>query len=166
MAAVPVEGKYRFARGSSRAEVTARAPGHSFRCAGSGIEGEVSIEGGRIVSGSASFPLEKLEAGDPFGNHELKKFLRVDQKPEVKGELETPIALTISGDRVSGEGKVRLSVQGPTATVPIRFEGSLPRVKATIEVTFTGLGYQPPKLLFLKVKDDLKVELDLRVEAP
>src|SRR5262245_35682169 len=104
MAAVPVEGRHRFARASSRVEVTARAPGHSFRCAGAGVEGEVAVEGGRIVSGSATFPLEKLEAGDPLGNHELKKFLRLDQKPQVKGELETPIALTITGDRVSGEG--------------------------------------------------------------
>jgi len=162
---VTVDGTHRFVRASSRADVTARAPGHSFRCGGAGVEGEVRVEGGRIVSGTATFPLEKMEAGDPLGNHELKKFLRLDKKPQVKGELEGPITLSIEGERVSGEGKVRLSVDGPTATAPIRFEGRLPAVKATIDVTFSALGYQAPKLLFLKVKDDLKVELDLRVEA-
>ena len=163
---VTVEGTHRFVGPSSRAEVTARAPGHSFRCGGAGVEGEVAIEAGKLVRATATFPLEKLEAGDPLGNRELKKFLHVDRKPKVKGELEAPISLSIEGERVSGEGKVRLSVDGRTATASIRFEGRLPHVRATIDLTFSALGYQPPKLLFLKVKDDLKVELDLRVEAP
>jgi hypothetical protein len=150
---------------AGKAEVTAQAPGHAFRCKGGGIEGEVAIEGERIVRATATFPLERLEAGDPLGNHELKKFLRLDRKPKVKGELAAPIDMKIEGERVSGEGTLRLQIEGPTATAPIRFEGTLSHVHATIDVTFTGLGYQPPKLLFLKVKDDLKVELDLRVEA-
>jgi hypothetical protein len=162
---VSADGTHRFAS-SSRAEVTARAPGHDFRCKGAGIEGEVAVEAGKIVRASATFALERLDAGDPLGNRELKKFLHLDRKPKVKGELEAPIALATEGERFFGEGKVRLTVDGPTATAPIRFEGRLPNVRATIEVTFTALGYQPPKLLFLKVKDDLKVELDLRVEAP
>lgn len=147
------------------AEVTAKAPGHSFRCKGGGLEGEVAIDGERILSATATFPLERLEAGDPLGNHELKKFLGLDRKPKVKGELADPIALSKDGERVSGEGKVKLQIDGPTATAPIRFEGRLPLVRATIDVSFSALGYRPPKLLFLKVKDDLKVELDLRVEA-
>jgi hypothetical protein len=162
---VSAEGTHRFVAPSCKAEVTAQAPGHSFRCKGAGLEGEVAVEGGRVVRASATFALERLEAGDPIGNHELKKFLGLDRKPKVKGELADPIALSIDGERVSGEGKVKLQIDGPTATAPIRFEGRLPQVRATIDVTFTALGYRPPKLLFLKVKDDLKVELDLRVEA-
>lgn len=150
---------------TGRVQVKARAPGHDFTCGGDGIAGEATVEGERIVSAKAEFPLERLKAGDPLGNRELRKFLDLDRRPVAKGELAEPIALSIAGDRVSGSGKLRLVVEGPTTTVPVRFEGTLPRVRASIDLTFTGLGYKPPKLLFLKVKDELSVELEIEVVA-
>jgi hypothetical protein len=142
-----------------RASVKARAPGHDFTCAGDGLEGEVTVEGDRIVRATATFPLEHLDAGDALGNRELRKFLSFDRRPKVTGELRDPIPIRTSGDRIAGEGRLALTIEGPTALVSVRFEGRLPRVSITLSPTFTGLGYQPPKLLFLKVKDELTVEI-------
>lgn len=157
-----IEGTHQIT-GSAR--VKARAPGHDFSCGADGIAGEVTVEGERIISAKADLPLERLKAGDPLGNRELRKFLELDRRPRAQGELAEPIALSMDGDRVSGRGRLRLVVEGPTATVPVRFEGTLPRIRASIDLTFTGLGYKPPKLLFLKVKDELSVELEIEVVA-
>jgi hypothetical protein len=42
--------------------------------------------------------------------------------------------------------------------------GTLPHVTARFRLSFTGLGYAPPRLLFLKVQDAVDVEVTAALE--
>jgi hypothetical protein len=97
-----------------------------------------------VVAVSASFPLAALDAGDPVSNHELRKFLALDQKPTAKAEGGERVVFTIGARKMEAK---------------VTYSGTPPRGSARFELTFTGLGYTPPKLLFLKVKDTLEVEV-------
>jgi hypothetical protein len=145
----------------SRAKVTARAPGHSFVAEGLGIEGEIGLDGDRLVSIAARFPLASLKASDPIGQMQLARFLDLPSRPIAEASLLSPIDLSSSNGRLTGRGRIRLSI-GPRRTeADLAVEGTRSLARGRLEITFTGLGYEPPRLLFLKVRDDLTVEVEL-----
>lgn len=158
------DGTYEIAP-SSRAKIVARAPGHDFEAAGTGLKGKAVVEGGTVTSAEASFPLWMLDAGDMLANRELKKFLGLKNKPTIRGKISGPIPMTERADGFSGAGEITVELEGrPTKPIPIRFEGSAKAVTIHLDASFTRFGHKPPKLLFIKVKDEFQLTLDCRLE--
>ncbi|MCK6546542.1 hypothetical protein L6R52_11900 [Myxococcota bacterium] len=160
-----LSGVFRFVPARSRARVVAHAPGHAFRCEGPGIEGLVELTEDRLVRGHATFPLAALAAGDPLGDRELKKFLGVDPSrpvsagPVLSAELEpAPITPGPSGGIVVAT-TVRFTLGAKTTSTRVRIEGTTTSARAELVLSFTSLGFTPPKLLFLRVKDTLDIEI-------
>jgi hypothetical protein len=153
-------GRYRFVPSRSTASVTAFAPGHRFTAKGMGIEGTVELAADRVLSASARFPLEALDAGDMLGNRELRKFLSLDQRPIALAELIGEVKLDPSAQKPWGTGTVELSIGRRTVRAPIRLEGDPAKAGARFQLSFTGLSYEPPKLLFLRVKDAFDVDIE------
>jgi hypothetical protein len=156
---------FRFEAAKSRVTVTAHAPGHRFRVHGAGIEGEVTLSEARIERLSARFPLEALQAGDPLGNRELRRFLSLDQKPRAEAELIAPADLDASASGPSrARARVRFSLGRRTTesevTLVTRRFSDRADGEAKLSLSFSGLGYAPPKLLFFKVKDALEIEIN------
>jgi hypothetical protein len=149
-------GRYRLVAERSRASVTAYAPGHRFVADGSGLEGLVEIGADRVLSAHLTFPLARLDAHDALRNHELRRFLELDRAPIAKGELASPASLS--------SGRIAISIGPRRMETAAAFEGEPPSVTARFQLTFTGLGYQPPKLLFLKVKDAIDVEVTANLD--
>jgi hypothetical protein len=158
-------GVHRFVPERSRARVVAHAPGHDFRCEGVGIEGLVELGEGALVRGHATFPLAALAASDALGDRELKKFLGIDSTkpasagPILRAELEP--APTSPGARggIIVATTARFTLGAKTATARVRIEGTPALARAELVLSFTSLGLTPPKLLFLRVKDTLDIEI-------
>lgn len=147
----------RFRITSGRAEVLAHAPGHDFHCAGDGVEGEVELDGSRIVALDARFPLAGLRATDALGNRELSKFLDLRSRPIATASLEAPV-------EIGRPGRVRLSIGHRSMIAGATFSGDAPNGAAQLDLTFTGLGYKPPKLLVFKVKDAIRVTIKADIQ--
>ncbi len=149
-------GRYRFVAARSTVRVTAHAPGHRFVAEGPGLEGIVELERDRIVSANVTFPLDRLDAHDALKNHELKKFLAFETKPVAEGEILSATGLS--------SARIAIAVGGARMETLATLSGEPPNVSARFQVTFTGLGYRPPKILFLKVKDAVDVEVSGLIE--
>ncbi len=135
----------------------ADAPGHTFRAAGAGLEGEVEIRGGVVVRAEAKFLLSSLDAGDALGNRELKRFLQSDQHPLVRGVLVAPMTLA---EDPPGNGQVELTfANGKKGTLDVRVQGPVEAPLLVFAASFTALGYKPPSLLLLKVKDPFRLQV-------
>lgn len=159
------EGRHRFRAGSSRARVAVHAPGHRFRAEGTGLEGTFDLGPSHALTAAAAFALASLDAGDPLGNRELHRFLDLGRRPVARGEIRDPITLRETPDgRLVGKGMLSFSIGDRTMTVPIELEGRGRAVRARFMLSFTGLGYEPPKLLFFRVKDLLEVEVEAESE--
>lgn len=135
----------------SRATVIAHAPGHDFKASGFGVRGTVELDGEKVVRVEASFPLEQLDAGDLLANRELRKFLELDRRPEARATL-------------SQDGRLTFTIGAKKMEAAVTFSGTAPQGAAKFALTFTGLGYTPPKLLFLKVKDTLEIEVSTALQ--
>ena len=142
---------YRIVPDRSRVRIVARAPGHDFACEGPGVEGEVDLEDGRPTRIDARFGLAALRAGDLLGNRELKKFLDLDRRPVATASLASP-------------DQVRVDLDGHHTTVPLRVDGAPPSAVVRLQLAFSDFGYKPPKLLFMKVRDELAVQITVHVE--
>jgi hypothetical protein len=149
-------GRYRFVAARSTVRVTAYAPGHRFVADGPGLEGIVELERDRIVSANVTFPLYRLDAHDALKNHELKKFLAFETQPIARGEILSATDLS--------SARIAIAVGGARMETLAAFRGEPPNVSARFQLSFTGLGYAPPKILFLKVKDGVDVELGGLIE--
>lgn len=157
--------RYRLQEARSRARVTAYAPGHRFSAEGVGITGTIDLETDRLLHAEATFPLAALDAGDRLGNHELRKFLGLEKGPLAQGEIKQAIALETTGaGSLFGEGRLVISIGERREETTIRIRGTRPRAVATFTLSFTGLGYAPPSLLFLKAKDTIDVEITVEIE--
>jgi hypothetical protein len=152
-------GRYRFLASRSIARVTAHAPGHLFSAQGSGVEGEVELGADRVLSVKARFPLEKLDAGDLLSNRELRKFLTLEKRPTAEATLVAPVILDPSSAIPSGDGSIDFTLEARRMRARIHLEGRPPLVSAAFSLSFTGLSFEPPKLLFLRVKDGLDVSI-------
>jgi hypothetical protein len=163
-----VAGRYRFVAARSIARVTAHAPGHDFVASGAGIDGEVELAADHVLSVSARFPLEKLDPGDVLKTRELKRFLSLEKKPIAEATLIAPVVLDLSGTTPSGEGSIDFTIGRRRMRVRACLRGRPPLVHAAFALSFTGLSYDPPKLLFLRVKDDLdvSVQAELVLDTP
>lgn len=178
-------GRYRLVPARSRVRVLAHAPGHDFRAEGARLEGNLELAPDGALQGDLSFPLDALAAGDALGTHELRKFLGLESPSTprdariARGHLRG--SFPRSGDR--GEAAVELSIGARRATVSARLSralgtagaageaatataGAPPPVSgsARFELTFGALGFTPPKLLFLRVKETLELEVDVVLE--
>ncbi|MBI4817377.1 MAG: hypothetical protein HY791_14030 [Deltaproteobacteria bacterium] len=163
-----LDGRYRIGA-SSRLEVTARAPGHDFVAKGAALGGSVRFENGALVELSAEANLADLAGSDPIGTHELRKFVGADRRPTIRGSLMGPAPLSDRGTSYSGMGVVRfVAPTGKVAEVQVTLSGRPEACLGTFKTSFSALGYTPPKLLFLKVRDELevRVELSLTKELP
>lgn len=136
--------------------MAAKAPGHEFVASGAGVEGWVELEGDTVTDLQARFELKNLAASDALGNRQLRKFLELDREPVAEATLTAPMALT-------GTGPIRFRIGRRQATTSVTLEGGPPSGRARFGLTFTGLGYKPPKFLFLKVADELAVTVDIRL---
>ncbi|MEQ8272784.1 MAG: hypothetical protein RMA76_43900 [Deltaproteobacteria bacterium] len=155
------DGTYRFVASASRATVVADAPGHKFRATGDGLEGTARVEGGQVVEAEATFPLWHLDAGDMLSNREMKKFLDLPRRPSVRGKLAAPVA--VEGGR--GKGRVEVELQGrPTKPIDVTFDVKGMNVTLHLQASFSAFGHKPPKLLFIKVKDDFDLTLDCQIQ--
>jgi predicted pyridoxine 5'-phosphate oxidase superfamily flavin-nucleotide-binding protein len=147
--------------------VTAHAPGHAFRCTGTGVSGHVELDGDAVVGLEARFPLAELRAGDPLGNRELKKFLGLDRRPFATARLVRRAELRREGDgRLSGRLPLRFEIEGRGLEVEVEVEGRVPSGRVRFRVPMTGFGLTPPKLLFMKVQDVLDVEVEVGTRPP
>lgn len=157
---------YRFDPARSRARVIADAPGHRFRAEASGLEGEVAFDAETLTSLDARFPLEGLDAGDPLGNRELRKFLDLRSRPVARATLTEPIPLnTDPTGRLSAQGPIEISIGTRRMQTRMQAQGHPESGQAGFRLTFTGLGYKPPKLLFFKVKDQLEIEVEVVLQT-
>jgi hypothetical protein len=159
--------RFRFVPARTRAQVTARAPGHDLSLDASSIEGSFELDDAEstLLSAVAKCRLARLDAHDALKNFEVRRFLSLDEDPVAEGALLGPISLSRdAGGRLSGHGRLRFTLRGRTMETALSVLGTPPAVKATFELTFSGLGLAPPKLLFIKVKNELPVELDAQVE--
>lgn len=147
--------------GRSRATVSAYAPGHTFVASGAGITGVVELEDDRVVKMSARFALAALDANDRLKNWELKKFLDLDRGPVAEASLVEPFDIHQSGDRLTGKARIELVVDHRRMRADLSVEGSYAQATGKFALTFTGLSYQPPKLLLLKVKDRLDIDVSV-----
>lgn len=140
----------------SLARVTAQAPGHRFTVEGFGIEGRATLEDGtRIIELSAGFPLARLKARDPIGHRELRRFLNLDRNPIARVELVS--SFDLSSDDPT---RLRFSIDARQTEVSAHFERQGVRVFARFPLRFSALGFTPPRLLFLSVRDELTVEIE------
>ena len=60
---------------------------------------------------------------------------------------------------VAALGRIRFAIGARSTEVDVRLEGAPPSVCARFRLTFGALGYNAPRLLFLKVKDDNDVSI-------
>ena len=158
--------RYELAADRTSVEVVAKATGHKFVPKGSGVSGGFAVDGGSLSDLRVSFRLAKLDPGDPLGRRELKKFLDLKSDPIAEAKIDGPVALTESPDGwLRGTGDVQVSIGQRRVTVPVQLEGRPPVARAKFTVTFTGLGYKPPKWLFLKVANELPVGVEAEVAA-
>jgi hypothetical protein len=163
--------RFRFVPGRSRGTVTVRAPGHSFSADTVGIEGELELDDSatRLLRVDARCPLAALDAHDTLKNHELRRFLDLDRRPTATAELVGEVPLERIGSRLVGRGQIRFELRGRSVNAAIDLSGEVEqspaKARASFTLTFTGLGYDPPKLLFLKVKDSIEVAVDAELNS-
>ncbi len=139
----------------SRATVIAHAPGHDFKASGTGVSGTIELLELRVQSLDATFPLAALDAGDPLGNRELKRFLDLGAGPVARAILSEE------------DGKLTFSIGSRSMTTAAVFhapKASDAQGIAKFALTFSGLGYTAPKMLFLKVKDTLEIEVSTELQ--
>lgn len=118
---------------------------------------DLSGSGRTLSAAEAVFSLSRLDAGDALRNHELRRFLATFGTSEARGRLLAPVAL--SGDPPAGDGRIELALGTTVVAVAARFSGAPPLVQARLSLSFTAIGRQPPRLLFLKVRDGFEIEV-------
>jgi hypothetical protein len=162
--------RFRFVPERSRGSVTVRAPGHAFVADTFGVEGEIEVDDDllRLLKVEARCPLDRLDAHDTLKNFELRRFLDLDRRPVAKAVLLGEAPLERIGSSLSGRGRIRFELRDRSQSASIDLSGEVEqspaKARASFALTFTGLGYEPPKLLFLKVKDTIEVTVDGELE--
>jgi len=152
-----VSERYRLIPGACLVQVTAMAPGHKFVAKGAGLSGTVELDGSTVTSIDVQFRLQTLKAPDPIGQRQLSKFLEFDRDPIAEAHLAEPATVPGAAELVFTIGSRRTQIRA-------ELMGSPPSGSAKFPLTFTSLGYTPPKLLFLKVADSLTIDVSVRVE--
>ncbi|MBI2373834.1 MAG: hypothetical protein HYV07_07540 [Deltaproteobacteria bacterium] len=158
-----LEGLYRIDSGASELEILARAPGHDFTARGRALRGTLRFKASTLVELDVEALLAELKGADPIGTHELRKFVDADRSPIVKATLLEPSTLTAAGLGYRGIARVRFMSPKKVLDASVELSGSTERADGHLEASFSALGYAPPKLLFLKVKDHLDVRIHVRL---
>ena len=154
----------------SRLQIVAYAPMHRVEIESSGLSGwiELDVEAGQVTGGEIVAPLSDLTGGDRTKDRELNKFLKTRQHGSATLTL-APSDLTVDGSNVSFDVTGDMAFQGRTIPVNVRASGTLSdggiRGDARFSWKLTNMGLKPPKLLFIKVKDDIDLVVSVRAEV-
>lgn len=157
--------EFELTREGQRLRILAQAPGHRFEVAGGGLAGRFRLEQDTLESATITLDLASLGAGDRLRDHELRRFLELDRNPRATAALLAPAALARgAGDYLSGRARFRFEIGSRRAEAEVTLSGDTGRARAAFTLRFTELGWRPPRLLLLSVKDELSVEVELRAE--
>lgn len=156
------DGTYGIVEANSAIEVTAYAPGHDFRAVTKALRVSAEVSGGQLVSAEVSFLLSALDAGGRLENHELRKYV-ADRS--ARGKLKAPVALPDDDRPLSLTGQVEIDAGHGASPCEVDIRGAMPNLELHLTPKLTTLGYRPPRILFLKVKDEVSVILRLTLTA-
>lgn len=144
--------------------IRAQAPGHAFEVVGAGLSGGFTLDGEVLTAARLGLELGSLSAGDRLRDHELRRFLELDQSPRAEAVLLEPLTLGRGTGGLRGRGRFRFVLGRRQAEAEVELSGEPGSARASFTLRFTALGFKPPRLLLLSVKDQLGVEVRLRAE--
>jgi polyisoprenoid-binding protein YceI len=135
------------------------------------LEGKAELQPDGSVRAMVRAPVASFDSGESNRDHHMREAVDAARFPFVvfKGvarlggdllaaaERGTPVELVM-------DGEVELRGTRRPVTVPLRVElgpGGSGRVRGSFEVSLESFGVERPSLLFVKIRDACRIELDL-----
>lgn len=155
-----------------------RAPIEDFEGVTDHIDGYVLLDGPRVTSGTGEgetelyleVDLASLDTGIGLRDRHMRdRYLEVRDFPYAtySGHLVRTVELEDGGFRVSSAGTVTIHGVSREMEIPcdVSAEGNAYRARCTFQVLLSEFDIDIPKVMFLKLAEDIRVELDF-VVAP
>lgn len=164
---IPPSGAYSL-QGPGTARVSARAPGHDFEASAAIAGGPVTVDDGRVGPIEFAVDLRDARPRDALALGRMGAYLNAhppariiatapfaDLRPAANGGWSVEADLCFKRGAHQCCQRVSLCAQ-PQPDDTFVIEGGF-------ELGFSALGYPPPKLLFLRVQDRVRISVSMVV---
>lgn len=162
--------KYKVNANLSKISVTAKSTLHDVKASCPGLEGELWGDLSNLTrtgGGSLKLDIRRFSSGDRVRDFAVRTHIDVAKFPDaLLSDLKILSTEGAPGDlRVIWEGVVRYRFKSPKVQgqARIRDEGGRIVVEASFPLHLKEVNVEPPKLLFLKVSEE--IQIDVKLEA-
>jgi hypothetical protein len=159
---------YRILPTGSAVRCRGRATMHDVKAESTtGVSGQavVDVAAGRIESLEVAVDVNTLTNHDRLQDPLMRRHLEAATAGPARFQLGAPVAGSLPGRiGLAGEMTYRGRRRSLAVDADVTLDGARLVGKTRFGVRFTDFGLDPPKLLFLKVKDDVELELELVAE--
>lgn len=158
--------KYRVDSGTLT--VQARSRLHDVKTVWDKVTGEVEADADAIERARATFQVDmtSFDAGDWLKNRKLRKDFEMDANPLATFELRAVKNVVRDGAKFTATAEGVLAWRGKQVVLELAGRGSLDaqRVEATatFELDIKKLGLSAPRVLMIKMEDEVSVEVTVR----
>lgn len=116
------------------------------------------------VAGALALPVERLKAGNPLEERELRRRLDARRHPTIDGVLTAiePDAVTAGAYRITGDVTVQGTTNAHTDLMTIEaVDDDTIRLAGTSTFDVRRWGIDPPRVLMLKVDPEVTVSVEI-----
>ncbi|RME56862.1 MAG: YceI family protein [Deltaproteobacteria bacterium] len=155
----------------SRVAFHAKSTGHSFTGVTNRIRGEITFVPARIeetFKTEVHIDAASLDTDNKGRNKNMrKKYLETEKYPEISfvSDKFTVIEKGITQGIIRGKASGKLTIHGMSREIDLdvfgKIDGDTIQVRGETPLRITDFGIPLPKMLFIKVKDDIRVEFEV-----